>query len=130
MLGPELREGVATSPRRRRRSAEERRLIVEEALQPGASVARVARKHGVNANQVFAWKRVYESGRLGAPAAGMKLLPVSVLEEPAPVMAPVAEIAPVHAGTIHVELPGRALISFEGSVDLAMIRTVLRSLGA
>jgi len=130
MLGAELIEGLAVAPRRRRRSAEERRLIVEEALQPGASVARVARAHGVNANQVFAWKRLYESGRLGAPAAGMKLLPVSVVEEPAPVMAPVAEIAPVQAGTIHVELPGRALISFEGSVDLAMIRTVLRSLGA
>ena len=38
---------------------------MEEALELGASVARVARKHGVNANQVFAWKRLYESGRLG-----------------------------------------------------------------
>ena len=40
--------------RRRRPSAEERRLIVEEALEVGTSVARVARKHGVTANQVFA----------------------------------------------------------------------------
>ena len=117
-------------PRRRRRSAEERRLIVEEALEPGASVARVARKHGVNANQVFAWKRLYESGRLGARASGIKLLPVRVVEEPAAVAAPVAEIASVQAGTIHIELPGRALISLEGSVDPAMIRAVLRSLGA
>jgi transposase len=58
MVGAELIEGVAGSLRRRRRSAEERRLIVEEALEPGASVARVARKHGVNANQVFGWKRL------------------------------------------------------------------------
>lgn len=116
-------------PRRRRRSAEERRLIVEEALEPGASVARVARKHGVNANQVFAWKRLYESGRLGAPAVGMKLLPVSVVD-PAPVNEPAAEITSTRAGSIHIELPGRALISLEGSVDPAMIRAVLRSLGA
>jgi transposase len=122
--------GVVPLPRRRRRTAEERRLIVEEALEPGASVARVARKHGVNANQVFAWKRLYESGRLGAPASGMKLLPVRVAEEPAPVKEAAAEIAPLQAGMIHIELPGRALISLEGTVDPAMIRAVLRSLGA
>jgi len=122
--------GVGSLPRRRRRSAEERRLIVEEALEPGASVARVARKHGVNANQVFAWKRLYESGRLGAPASGMKLLPVRVLEDASSAKEPLAEVAPLQAGTIHIELPGRALVSLEGSVDPAMIRAVLRSLGA
>ena len=39
--------------KRRRRSVQERRRIVEETLAPGASVARVARAHGVNANQVL-----------------------------------------------------------------------------
>ena len=117
-------------PRRRRRSAEERRLIVEEALEVGASVARVARKHGVNANQVFAWKRLYESGRLGTPARGMTLLPVRVVEEPAPAKEPAVEIPSSRPGMIRIELPGRALISFEGSVDPAMVRAVLRSLGA
>jgi Transposase len=33
--------------------------MVEEALQPGVSVARVARAHGVNANQLFGWRRLY-----------------------------------------------------------------------
>ena len=50
-------------------------------MEPGASVARVARKHGINANQVFGWKRLYETGRLGAPASGITLLPVRVAEE-------------------------------------------------
>jgi transposase len=36
--------------KRRKRSALERRRIVEETLAPGASVARVARRHGINAN--------------------------------------------------------------------------------
>ena len=130
MVGSELIEGLAASPRRRRRSAEERRLIVEEALEPGASVARVARKHGVNANQVFGWKRLYETGRLGAPASGMALLPVRVAEELAVAKDLPAEAAPTSSGTIHIELPGRALISLEGSVDPAMIGAVLRSLGA
>jgi len=42
---------------RRRRSFEEKRRIVEETLETGASVARVARRHAVNANQVFYWRK-------------------------------------------------------------------------
>jgi transposase len=52
--------------KKRRRSVEERRKIVEETLQPGASVSRVARRHNVNANQVFYWRRLYREGRLGS----------------------------------------------------------------
>src|SRR5258707_11825478 len=52
------------SPVRQRRSIAEKRRIVEEALEPGASVARVARAHGVNANQLFAWRRLYLQGQL------------------------------------------------------------------
>ncbi len=47
---------------RRRRSFEEKYMIVEETLAPGASVAAVARRHGVNANQVFAWRRECRKG--------------------------------------------------------------------
>jgi transposase-like protein len=38
---------------RQRRSIAEKRRIVELAAQPGASVAQVARQHGVYANQVY-----------------------------------------------------------------------------
>ena len=44
------------SARRLRRTAEEKRRIVEATLAPGASIARVVREHGVNANQVFQWR--------------------------------------------------------------------------
>ena len=53
-----------------------KRRIVEETLIEGASVARIARAHGVNANQVFGWRRLYLSGRLGEQKPTMKLLPV------------------------------------------------------
>ena len=46
---------VKREPRKRRAVAEKRR-IVEQTLEPDASVAKVARAHGVNANQVFAWR--------------------------------------------------------------------------
>jgi hypothetical protein len=43
----------AQGTRKRHRTVEERRKIVEETLLQGASVSRVARRHDVNANQVF-----------------------------------------------------------------------------
>ena len=49
-------------PKRLRRSVAEKRRIVEETLVEGASVARVARAHGVNANQVFYWRKLYQAG--------------------------------------------------------------------
>ena len=47
---------VASQVKRQKRSVEEKRRIVEETLEAGASVARVARRHAVNANQVFYWR--------------------------------------------------------------------------
>jgi len=72
-----------TAPKRQQRTVEEKRRIVEETLAEGASVARVARAHGVNANQVFTWRRLYHAGRLGG-RGGIKLLPVSVSENSPP----------------------------------------------
>ncbi len=71
--------GRRTSPRQQHSIAEKRR-IVEETHMRGASVATVARRHGVNANQVFAWRQLYRRGLLteGAAAAGPPLLPVKI----------------------------------------------------
>lgn len=48
--------------KRRYRSKQERRQVVEDTLRPGASVAVIARRHGVNANQVFHWRKLYRDG--------------------------------------------------------------------
>ena len=103
--------------------------MVEETLEVGASVARVALKYGVNANQVFQWRRLYRDGKLGVPSEGaMKLLPVSVADdEELPKQAP-TEVALSSSGAIHIELPGEVRISLEGSVDPAVVRAVLMSL--
>ena len=126
MVDVDLSGGLGAGPRRRR-SAMERRRVVEETLEAGASVARVALKHGVNANQVFQWRRLYRDGHLGAPPeSGMKLLPVSVVEE---ATKPSLDIDS-QAGSIHIELPGEVRISFAGRVDAATVRAVLESLRA
>jgi len=70
-------------PKRLRRSVAEKRRIVEETLVEGASVARVARAHGVNANQVFYWRTLYQAGRLVA-SSGARLLPIRVRRESLP----------------------------------------------
>ena len=124
--------------KRRRRSVQERREIVEETLVPGASVARVARAHSVNANQVFYWRTLYRRGRLGEAAAGAALLPVTI-SEPGVSEAPVATASPGRQitlaggpdhsapGTIHIQLP-KAKLRIEGTADASTLRVVLESL--
>src|SRR6267143_6952089 len=73
--------GTSSHTKRRRRTVEEKRRIVEETLEAGASVARVARRHAVNANQVFYWRKKYREGRLGKGRSS-SLLPVAVSEIP------------------------------------------------
>jgi len=101
-------------------------------------VARVAQRHGVNANQVFQWRRLYQSGLLGGtPENAVKLLPVSVTEdaEPPKVEQAEASVAPATAalpvvttGAIHLELRRGIRVSLEGAVDPALVRAVLKSL--
>jgi transposase len=98
--------------------------MVEESFQPGASVARVARAHGVNANQVFGWRRLYQRGRLGGntrAAQAVELLPVTVSDSPA-VPAPTPPSVP--PGTIQLQLP-RGRLRIEGAVDAECLRVVL-----
>ncbi len=117
-------------PKRQRRTVEEKRRIVEETLGEGASVARVARAHGVNANQVFGWRRLYQAGRLGGGA--IKLLPVSVSESSPPLMiSPSGERSASMPlpGTIHIELR-QAQVRIEGSADPVLLRVLLECLRA
>jgi transposase len=121
--------GVLVRQVRKRRSAAEKRLIVEQALEPGASVARVARAHGLNANVVFSWRRLYREGKFAAvPAQAMKLLPVSIAEHE--VVEGEPEVIAPSYGSIHIELSGEVRISVEGNADPAAIRAVLESLRA
>src|SRR3954462_8789868 len=57
--------------RRRRFSAEEKRRLVAKTLRPGASVAAVAREHGVHPNQLFKWRRLGGEGGAGGRVGGV-----------------------------------------------------------
>jgi transposase len=114
----------AITPKRRFRPLEEKRRIVEETLAEGASVARIAGAHGVNANLVFNWRRLYEAGRLGGSRA--KLLPVKVTPESLLTTSSGASL-PSSPGTIQIQLR-HAQVSIEGSADPVLLRVVLECL--
>lgn len=122
------RDPSSSIPKKQRRSIAEKRHIVEETLAAGASVARVARAHGVNANQVFQWRRLYRAGRLGGTPAAVKLLPVTVEAATIPPAPERAALEP-QSGAIHIKL-GHVQVRIEGSADAALVRMVLESLRA
>ena len=63
---------------RRIRTLAEKLSILREIDQPGASVAAVARRHGMNANLLFAWRRLHTKGLLESQRHAPPLLPVKV----------------------------------------------------
>jgi transposase len=118
--------GLSTDRRVRRfRSISEKLQIVQLTLKPGTSVAQVAQAHGVNANQVFKWRRAFERGELSE--SSVALVPVTV-DSPRDEGRETEEAARPSTGAIHIELPGRATISVESGADSSLVRSILESL--
>jgi transposase len=118
---------------RRYRTVEEKIQIVTESRMPGASVAEVARRHGVNANQVFTWRLQQEQGVLGRrkrgrPAA-VHLLPVQVRNEaqepPAQVSTAARRAAPGSEGRIEITLADGVRIAISGAVSAEQLHQVM-----
>src|SRR6266436_8559614 len=113
--------------KRRWRSLEEKRRIVEETLESGASVARVARRHAVNANQVFYWRKKYREGRLGKVSSS-NLLPVTISESPTNKSGQVRGVAPrCSSGTMEIQV-AKGQLRVTGNVEAEALRTVLEYL--
>ena len=112
---------------RRRRSVEEKRRIVEETLETGASVARVARRHAVNANQVFYWRQKYRDGRLGKVSSS-NLLPVTISEIPTNKSGQVGGVVSrCSSGTMEIQV-AKGQLRVTGNVEAEALRTVLEYL--
>lgn len=82
-----LSEGIAKRSRRTW-SPEEKRWIVEETIRPGASVADVARRHGLNANLVFTWRRAMRPASSPVADVTPPAMPASSDALPSAVAAP------------------------------------------
>jgi transposase len=126
--------GRATGTRKRR-SVEEKRRIVEETLVPGASVPVIARKHEVNANLVFGWRRLYQQGLLEVRDAGLAvaMLPVTrTLPRKSrvhrPKRLPASPRKRKSAGLIEIRFPSGGALSIQGPFDPAALAHVIELL--
>lgn len=119
---------VACEVRSRRRwTIEEKRRITQETFLAGSSVARIAQRYALNANQIFQWRKKYREGRLGSRAAS-KLLPVTITDDglaEAEEVAGLASRAPL--GAIEIFLP-KGKVHVTGRVDLVGLRTAIECL--
>jgi transposase len=134
-------ELITGEARRRRWTAEEKAQILAESFEPGARVADVARRHGVNRGLLWTWRhQARKRGVIGKQT----FVPLRIAEERAPVRSTWAETeagagpaahgkpedtkAGLALGSIEIELGG-ARVCVNGVVDAAALRQVLSYLG-
>lgn len=58
--------------------------MVQQSHEPGYSVSLVAHQHGVNANQLFLWRKQHQQGLLTPVAAGESTVPAAQLADSMP----------------------------------------------
>jgi len=105
-------------PKRRKGSDEERQRIVQASLQAGTSVEAVAGIYGVNASQIYDWRKQHRR-RVGKGKRSV-LLPVQVVEA-----VPAAETKQERS----VVIEARSIrVTVSGSIDAAVICAVLERL--
>src|SRR5688572_13483602 len=105
-----------------------------ETLKPGASVSVVARRHDVNANMMFTWRRHHQEGSLVSGSRKPrkpKLLPVIVQPDEAERDARKSDLAPrdvlaASTGRIEIEFPGGVRLRTDGMVDADTLRAAIR----
>jgi transposase len=132
---------IITGPERRRRWSEEEKLqFVEEACRPGSSVSQVARQRGVNASQLFAWRRQalakgLVSDNRSEPSAvpALTFAPVKVAEEATAdakeeVRPARRRKVPRGSTIIEIELRGGDRVRVEGSSDAALLARIVAAL--
>ena len=93
--------------KRRKYSAELKAQVVNECEAPGASVARVAMAHGINAKVVHSWRQIARTKRSTGAAltpTPAQFVPV-VISSTVPIVAPASQaVAPLTQPHIEVEL--------------------------
>ena len=117
---------LVESRTRRQWTLAEKRRIAEESFESKASVARLAQRYALNANQIFQWRKSYREGRLVSEGEG-KLLPVTITQEQLPRAAKAEPTVGVPTGSIEIELP-KGNLRIKGTVELLALRTAIECL--
>ena len=120
--------------RRRRWSVQEKLQVVLETLERGVSVPVVARRHSLNANQLFSWRSQYRRGELTANAEigdPVKLLAVQVEPSQPSAVPPVdqhREDGPPSTGCLEIQFCGTRHVKVWGAIDPQSLRVVIQEL--
>jgi transposase len=93
-----------------------KRALVEQALRPGVSTARLAMTHGVNANLLRKWIRAYQTTQDAPRDLAMPAL--------LPVLTPPTMPSVASASSLEIMIGG-ATIRLSGAVDAQQLRTVM-----
>ena len=82
--------GSEKTASRRRYGADAKAQVLAECDVPGASVAKVAMAHGINANVVHRWRQLAREGEAAAQSVHAEFVPVALPAQPDPT--PVGDI--------------------------------------
>jgi transposase len=116
------RKPLSVGPRRAWPEALKRQMVAET-LEPGASVSIVARRHDVNTNQLFKWRRELLPKAVPAVVEASTMVPVEIVAA-----------RPRHRrradpkGIIEIEFGSGARVSLRGEVVPAVLRQVIELL--
>ena len=100
-----------------------KRRIVAETLEPGASVSIVARRHDVNVNQVFRWRREMAPKPPTVAKQSVTMLPVEIRPETSE-----PRLRAQRTGTIEITLAGGARVCVRGEISAETLRQVIELL--
>ena len=117
-----------TNRRRNQRHPDEfKRSVVEQSYLPGTSVARLAHSHDINANQIFAWRKLFRDAELPAAAStDVALIPVTLSQTITAVPGEVRSKPCDDRNTGSIELHvGRARLTIRGTPDASVLQAVL-----
>lgn len=119
--------GEAAAGRRRKAyTLEEKQRLVAESYEPGVSVSLVARRHDINANLLFTWRRQM---RAPAPVAQpLELIPIEIVSAPPATAAMASEAEP--RGVIEIILVGGVRVRVDTGVSEAALKRVLAAVKA
>jgi transposase len=115
-------DSAALRRRRRSWSLEEKRRIVDESVEDGASIAEVARRHDLNTNQLFTWRRQF-GVELAAPQELAPILPVTITPD-----ATAEYSAPGSIGQMEIVLAEGDRIIVWADVETAALSRVVKAL--
>ena len=112
-------------PHRRAWSAEEKRRIVAETFEPGSSVSIVARRHHVNTNMLFTWRRQARAAEASAAADRLTFVPAVISTPPLSTASPER---PAPLGRMEIALAGGDRVIVGADVDAAALGRVIKVL--